>query len=316
MAGNISYKQLNDGTWGLQGHNLRAGTTVTVTKKSREIKEEIVGEIIWKGSDGFCYARIKQGATSSSSSSSGGSSRSSSTRGSSTRSTSIRRSSRKSGKKEGVQEGKYSSSREGDTGDDVGHVCYLRSGSTRIPVVVVGWETGFCKEDGLSFGLPMDEGYFTTTYYRDATEEEATALATKEATAKAAKDSAAQQAKDAQMAAETAVRAPLAGLARSDSLGAPTGNRTEVGHYKSDFWNISIIKIEMPDGNSVYLESASAYDDGRDYLWGTPEILASLYEDRLAKNPISLEEAREYLSKYSGCYGADIHKYVVAKAES
>jgi len=311
MASNINYKQLRDGTWGVQGRNLVTGRTVTVTKKSGETKQEIVGEIVWKGTDGFCYARIAEQGVSSKSST-----RSSSTRGSSTRTTSTRRSSRKSGKKEGAQEGKYSSSREGDTGDEIGRVCFLRAGGNRIPVVVVGWQTGYCSEDGLSFGLPMDDGYYTVSYYRDATEEEATALASKEAAAKAAKDSAAQQAKDARMAAETAARAPLAGLTRSDSLSTPAGTKTSVGTYKSEHgWDISITRVEMGDANVVYIESAYGFDDSREYLWGTPEVLATLYEARLAERSISKEEAQEYLSKYSGCYGADIYKYVVARGE-
>lgn len=288
------------------------GRTVTVTKKSGGTKQEVVGEIVWRGNDGFCYARIAEQGVSSKSST-----RTTSTRSSSTRTTSTRRSSRKSGKKEGVQEGKYTSSREGDTGDEIGRVCFLRAGGNRIPVVVIGWQTGYCSEDGLSFGLPMDEGYYTVSYYRDATEEEATALASKEAAAKAAKDSAAQQAKDARMAAETAARAPLAGLTRSDSLGAPAGTRSQVGSYKSEHgWDISITKIEISDGNVVYIESCYVFDDSREYVWGTPEGLATLYEIRLAEHPISLQEAQEYLSKYSGCYGADIYKYVVSKAES
>jgi hypothetical protein len=176
MASTIGYKQLRDGTWGLSGVNLVSGTTVTVTKRSGETKREVVGTIVWKGADGFCYTTI---ATEQSAPAPAPKARSTSSR-----STSTRRSSRRSGKQEGAQEGTYSSSREGDQGDEVGHVVWLRVRGTRTAVVVVGWKTGYCKEDGLSFSLPMDEGYFTTCWYRDATEAEAAALIAKDTAAR------------------------------------------------------------------------------------------------------------------------------------
>lgn len=221
---NITYKQLRDGTWGLAGHNLVTGTTVTVTKRSGETKREVVGSIVWKGTDGYCYATI---ATEKSASAPATKS-APKARSTSTRSTSTRRSSRKAGRKEGAQEGKYQSSREGDDGDEVGRVCWLKARGTRIPVVVVGFSTGYCEEDGLSFSLPMDEGYYTVTYYRDATEDEAAALTAKDTAAKEAKEAAALAAKTALEASEKAARAPLEGLTRSDSLLTPKGTRTLV----------------------------------------------------------------------------------------
>jgi hypothetical protein len=307
MANNEnSYKQLRDGTWGISGRNLVPGTTVRVTKKSGEVNQVVVGEIVWKNNtDGFCYARIatehntptpQPKVTPKA------------------RNTTTRRS-RRADRKEGAQEGKYSSSREGDEGDEVGRVCYLRSRGERIPVVIVGWETGYCREDGLSFGLPMDEGYFTTCWYRDATEEEATALATKESTKASAKANAAQAAKEAIEAAEKTARAPLEGLIRSDSLAIPQGTRTPVAPtYKNSYGqSVHINKIELSGGRVVYHESVYIFDDSRSYIWATEEVLASLYEEELAEHPISLEDSQSFLEKYSGCYGADIHRYNVAK---
>jgi hypothetical protein len=309
MANEIGYKKLKDETWGLSGVNLVPGTTVTVTKKSGETKQEVVGAIVWKNkADGFCFAKIATSSQAQSPAPKAAPRARTSTRGTSTRR------SRRSGKKEGVQEGKYSSSREGDEGDEVGRVRYLKSQGVRIPVVVVGYETGYCNEDGLSFGLPMDEGYYTTSWYRDATEEEATDLASREAAKISAKETAARAAKEALEAAEKAARAPLEGLIRSDSLATPKGTRTSVGNFKNDYsQNVSVTKIELEDGRVVYHEGVYMYDDSRDYIWATQEVLASLYEERLAEHPISLEEAQEYLTKYSGCCGADIYKYVVAR---
>jgi hypothetical protein len=312
MANEISYKQLKDGTWGISGHNLVSGKTVTVTKKSGQTERKVVGNIVWKNkTDGLCYATIatEQSALAPTPKTAP------KARGTSTRGTSTRRSSRRSGKHEGTQEGTYQSSREGDEGDTVGLVCWLKTRGTRIPVVVVGWNTGYCKEDGLLMYLPMDEGYYTVVYYRDATEDEATALTAKDTAAKKAKEASERAAKEASESAEKAARAPLEGLTRSDSLDIPKGMRTQVApNYKANGQSISISKIELSDGRVVYHESAYMFDDGREYIWATEEVLTSLYEEQLAKHPISLEDSQEYLSKYSGCCGADIHRYVVARA--
>jgi hypothetical protein len=307
MARETNYKQLRDGTWGISGINLVPGTTVTVTKKSRETKREVVGEIVWKSSDGFCYAKIAQGQTTAPAAKSAPKSRT-------TTRTSTRRSSRRTPKSEGSKDGKYSSSREGDQGDEVGRVCYLKYRGSRIPVVVVGYETGYCTEDGLSFGLPMDEGYYTTSWYRDATTEETSALAAKEAAKVSAKEASEKAAKEALGLAEKTARAPLEGLSRSDSLDTPKGNRTQVGSFKNSYnQNVTVTKIELEDGRVAYNESFYMFDDGREYLWATEEVLASLYEERLAERPITLEQAQEYLSMYGGCYWSDIYKYIVSK---
>lgn len=311
MADEISYKKLRDDSWGISGRNLTVGQTVTVTKRSGETKEETVNTIVWRGSNGLCYASIvTTGAAPKSSSTHSAprtAHRASSGGG--------RRRSRRESRHEGVKEGKYCSSREGDEGDTVGRVCYLKSQGKRIPVVVVGWETDYCNEDGLSFGLPMDEGYYTQAWYRDATEEEAKELATKEEAKKSAKDTAELAAKQALEAAMNTARAPLEGLTKSDSLMTPKGTRTSVGSYKDGYGHmVYITKIELEGGGVVYHEMVSMYDDQRDYLWGTEEALGALYEQRLAEKPVTLEEAQAWLAKNSGCYGAGLYQYIVNKA--
>jgi predicted transcriptional regulator len=105
-------------------------------------------------------------------------------------------------------------------------------------------------------------------------------------------------------------------LTKSDSLLAPKGTRTPVGSYKNGFGNnVSITKIELESGLVVYHEMISMYDDQRDYIWGTVEALSVLYEQRLAENPVTVEEARAYLDKYFGCYGSSLYQYVVDKAQ-
>ena len=42
----ITFKKLNDGTWGIQGSDLRPGDAVTVTKANGETKQVIVGEVM------------------------------------------------------------------------------------------------------------------------------------------------------------------------------------------------------------------------------------------------------------------------------
>lgn len=305
---NITYKKMKDGTWGLAGRNLVPGTTVTVTKKSGEIKREVVGSIVWKGTDGLCFTTINTNQSSPAPQAKA------SPRARAT-STSTRRSGRRSDKHEGAQEGKYQSSREGSDGDEVGRVCWLKTRTDRIPVVVVGWHTGYCEEDGLSFNLPMDEGYYTVVYYRDATWDEVRALTDKEDAAKKAKEAAEKANREAAEAAEKVARAPLEGLTRSDSLRTPQGTSTQIGSsYKTKHGQtVSIHKIELSDGRVVYLESYCMFDDYRTYIWATEEVLATLYEESLANCPISLEASKEFLSKYSGCCGADIHRYNVVK---
>ena len=313
MASECTYKKLRDESWGIAGHNLTVGQTVVVRKKSGETKRETITAIVWKGTDGFCYASIAP-ATNGSSNSSNHSAPTRTTRRSS--SGGGRRRSRREPKHEGVREGRYCSSHEGDDGDRIGRVCYLKSQGKRIPVVVVGWETGYCSEDGLSFSLPMDEGYYTQVWYRDANEQEAAKLASDESTKKSAKESKELAAKEALEAAVKMTRAPLEGLIKSDSLSAPTGAKSVVGSYKDGLWSISVTRIEMENGLVVYEESATMYDDWRTHLWGTQEALSLLYEQRLTEKPITLEEAKAYLEKYSGCYGSSLYQYVVSKAES
>lgn len=311
--GEINFKQLRDGTWGISGHNLVPGTTVTVKKRSGETNRVVVGTIVWKNkTDGFCYATIATEASSPAPTPKAAPK----ARNTSIRGTSTRRSSRRSGKHEGTQEGKYQSSREGDEGDTVGRVCWLKTRGTRIPVAVVGWNTGYCKEDGLSMCLPMDEGYYTVVYYRDATEDEGAALTAKDQAAKEAKEASERASKEAIEAADKAARAPLEGLTRSDSLAIPQGTRTPVAPIYKNSYNqsINISRIELSDDRVVYHESVYMYDDGREYIWATEEVLASLYEERLAEHPISLEDSQAFLGKYSGCHGADIHRYIVARA--
>ena len=312
MADEISYKKLKDESWGISGRNLTVGQTVTVTKRSGETKRETIAAIVWRGSNGLCYASIvTTGAAPKLSSSH--SAPTNTTRRSS--SDSGRRRSRRASKHEGVKEGQYCSSREGDEGDTVGRVCYLKSQGKRIPVVVVGWKTDYCNEDGLSFGLPMDEGYYTQVCYRDANEQEAKDLAAEEDAKKAAKDNVTQAAKQALEAAMTTARAPLEGLTKSDSLSTPKGTRTPVGSYKDGYGHmVYIIKIELESGLVVYHEMISMYDDQRDYIWGTEETLGALYEQKLAEKPVTLEEAQAWLSKNSGCYGSSLYQYIVDKA--
>lgn len=42
----ITFKKLNDGTWGIQGRDLRPGDAVTVTKANGETKQVTVGEVM------------------------------------------------------------------------------------------------------------------------------------------------------------------------------------------------------------------------------------------------------------------------------
>ena len=94
--------------------------------------------------------------------------------------------------------------------------------------------------------LPMDEGYYTQVWYRDATEQEAKDLAAEEADRKSAEESKDLAAKKALEAAETTARASLEGLTKSDSLTAPKGTRTQVGSTRT----ASVTTSQSPRSNS------------------------------------------------------------------
>lgn len=54
----ISYAKLPDTTWGIRGRGLEPGQLVKVTTKHDKKKSEIVGDIVWTGTDGAQLARI------------------------------------------------------------------------------------------------------------------------------------------------------------------------------------------------------------------------------------------------------------------
>lgn len=43
---NVTFKKLNDGTWGIQGPDLRPGDVVTVTKRDGQTSQVVVGEVM------------------------------------------------------------------------------------------------------------------------------------------------------------------------------------------------------------------------------------------------------------------------------
>lgn len=51
-----TFKKLRDGSWGIQGHGLVAGNTVTVTKRSGETTTGTVGRVLFTAADGFQIA--------------------------------------------------------------------------------------------------------------------------------------------------------------------------------------------------------------------------------------------------------------------
>ena len=54
-----TFKRLRNGDWGIQGHGLRAGQQVTVTKRSGETSTVTVGRILFSGDDGYAIATIE-----------------------------------------------------------------------------------------------------------------------------------------------------------------------------------------------------------------------------------------------------------------
>lgn len=54
----ITFSKLKSGSWGISGVNLEPGAVVTVTKKSGETTDAIVGRILWTGADGTQLATL------------------------------------------------------------------------------------------------------------------------------------------------------------------------------------------------------------------------------------------------------------------
>ena len=53
-----NYAKLRDGSWGIRGPGLVEGAQVVVTKRSGDTRVETIGEVIWRGTDGTCLARL------------------------------------------------------------------------------------------------------------------------------------------------------------------------------------------------------------------------------------------------------------------
>jgi len=216
-------------------------------------------------------------------------------------------------RKGGVQEGKYRSVREGKGDDEVGRVCFLKHQGNRVPVTVVGWQCEYVRDDGLSFGFPADDGWFVSSYYRDATPEEAEALITKDTAQKTAQQAKIDAAKAAEQVAMGTARAPLEGLVSCDMVETPAGNRERVGQY-GERPTVTVSRITMEDGTVVYLQESYAFDDYRSCIYATPEVINRLREARLVNSPtLTKEAAEEYLAKYRGCVGTPFYEWLAAR---
>lgn len=87
----------------------------------------------------------------------------------------------------------------------------------------------------------------------------------------------------------------------------------EVLAKMADFYRCSIRKGVVKDAPEVeaYVEAANGHDDWRTYIWAP---VAQCHQWRLAhaaKVGITVEKAREYMAKYSGCDGADVYQAVL-----
>ncbi|GAA2183342.1 hypothetical protein GCM10009785_26570 [Brooklawnia cerclae] len=54
----ITWTKLRSGSWGIKGHGLVSGETVTVTKRSGETKSATVGKVLWTSDDGVSIATV------------------------------------------------------------------------------------------------------------------------------------------------------------------------------------------------------------------------------------------------------------------
>lgn len=223
--------------------------------------------------------------------------------------------SRSRAKSEGETKGDFDTVAEGERCEEIGRSVFVKRAGERVPAVIVGYKTEYVREDGLSFGYPADDGWFTVTYYRHATQYEAAQLGAQDEAKKAERERKAVEAKEATDAAQKAARAPLEGLVSCDMTPEPKGKREEVGRY-GKFPNTTITKITTEDGTVVYQQSSYAFDDYRSIIYATPEVLNKLREEFLAEHSESYtkETAEEFLAKYRGCVGTAFYEWLLARS--
>jgi hypothetical protein len=193
-------------------------------------------------------------------------------------------------------------------------------------VTVVGcsryYESNEFNEDA---GDMQGGGWARVVYVRPATEEEATKVVAQEFDAQTKREAAARakaEAEAAELAQWDALRAHREGLVCLDGYGwelvsergetVATAQRTRGGSVM-DY--ASLRRVTLCDGTAALSESVSIGhgDDCRDHLYVDAATSERVFAAVRFSLGTTIEKAREYLEKYSECYGAGYYQWVAAQ---
>ena len=172
----------------------------------------------------------------------------------------------------------------------------------------------FEKEPGLWYEFQAVEVEPTA---EEAEQDDAAVKA--KADAEAAKLAAAEAVAVKLAAAEAVAVKLTAGLVRGTVGPCPESDvvweKDAALRFEDDYHSLVYTRGKLTDGRLVISESSHAYDDDRSYIWGPAEVLCAWALAYAAKAGITVEKAREYMAKYSGCYGSDLYRAVVEAAQ-
>ena len=197
---------------------------------------------------------------------------------------------------EGEQRGDFQSIRAGTNVALMGQVFWLRHGDERFPATCVGWKSEYVSEDGLSFGYPEDEGWFTTVYSRKATEAEAAPLIQEEQEQKDRIEREKREKEERQAAFERVRDEALQGLRQSCVIPEGVTSGPCIADSR-DWYHVNLYRAS--DGGVIM--EANGHDDWRSYYYGTPEVVKAAVLQWAKEKEITREKAKEWLEKYGKC---------------
>lgn len=184
----------------------------------------------------------------------------------------------------------------------------------QVVTVVKQSRSYMSRDDAEDMAGPDDAGWTLTLNCRLATDAEAAPVLAREAeaaTALEAKRVALEAAKKAEADAKVEREALVAGLTRTCHA-APVADLVRLHEWKSGMYNCTFSRGTL-NGQTVYVETANGHDDWRTYLYAPLDIVTPIWDAWAQQCNITPAKAAEWLSKYSGCEGAEGYTYIASK---
>lgn len=196
-------------------------------------------------------------------------------------------------------------------------------------VTITAVRSRFIAEDGLSFGLDDDQGWLVTFYAAPASEADRRALEAREATERADADRRRREAEeraaaekreieDAQAKRREAIGNLVAGGGYGFTWTVVEGQLADVVSWRKDRHSWSISRGILKSGAPLVREVSHDFDDDRTAFWTTPAGIEYVFGVYLAEANRDAERltpatAREWLSKYAQCHGAEFFRWLAAR---